>query len=78
MKLPILRYTFDSVFTYNPNTGTLIPKFNVIVNNTRYPAHIPIPNTSFPGRLNLYDFIGRPLLGEWNQQARELNITGVY
>ncbi len=73
-----LRYDFNNIFFYNPTTGVLIPRYNVIINNLRYPAGIPIVNVSMPGRLNLYDYIGRPLLGEWNEQARELTISGFY
>ena len=73
-----LRYRFNDIFFYNPTTGVLIPRYTVIINNVRYFEGIPIANIPAIGRLNLYDYIGRDFLGEWNPTARELTVSGFY
>ncbi len=73
-----LRYLFNDIFFYYPETGVLIPRYTVILNNVRYPENIPIANIPALGRLNLYDYIGRDFLGEWNPLTRELTMSGFY
>lgn len=72
------RYKFDSIFrTYLP-LGIIIPRFTVIINNTRFPSGQAINRTTSFGGLNLFDYIGREIAGTWNSTARELTILGFY
>ena len=70
------RYKFDNIFTVNLPIGIIIPKYTVVINNTRFSHGVAInKNTSFGG-LNLFNYIGRDIVGNWNPVARELTITG--
>lgn len=71
-------YAFDTIFYYNPANGTLIPRYNIIINGIRINAGSPIaPNTSFLG-LNLSTYVGRGILGDWDNNNRILTVVGFY
>lgn len=71
-------YRFQAIFDYNASNGTLTPRFNIIVNGVRANTGSLInQNTSFGG-LNLLNYVGRGILGNWNATTRELTIVGFY
>ena len=70
------RYRFDTIFDVNLQVGIIIPKYTVIINNTRFSHGVAInKNTSFGG-LDLFNYIGRDIVGTWNSVTKELTITG--
>jgi hypothetical protein len=72
------RYRFDTIFNYYPDTGIIIPRFNVNINNVRVSKGLPIIKSSSFNGLNLFNYVGRAIAGIWNRETRELSILGFY
>lgn len=73
------RYTFNSIFTYNANAGTISTNFPVVVSGIRYnQGTIVTQNSPFLGGLNLFNYIGKDVSGTFNPGTREVNIQGFY
>ena len=72
------RYRFGAVFNVYPDLGIIIPRFNVIINNSIAPKGQAVTkNTTFNG-LNLFDYIGREFAGTWDPTTKYLTISGFY
>lgn len=69
------RYEFSTIFD-NPSAGVLVPKFNVVIGLARYNAGIPITLSTQTMGLNLFNYIGRPIAGQWDGVTRTLTIQG--
>lgn len=74
----LLRYKFNDIFTYDPKGGILIPRYTVVINTNIYREGIVLIPNSFREGLNLFQFIGRDMAGEWDQRSRILNVKGFY
>ncbi|MDD2496481.1 MAG: hypothetical protein PHE29_14990 [Tissierellia bacterium] len=72
------RYKFDTIFNYNAIVGIIIPRYTVIINNTRYEQGIAITKNTFFDSLDLFKYIGRDIAGKWNPTSRELTMFGFY
>jgi hypothetical protein len=72
------QYNFYNIFTYAPATGTITPKFNIIINNVLLPKDIPITPSTYTGGINLFQYVGRSFAGEWNPQTQQLTIERFY
>jgi hypothetical protein len=76
--LTMNRYAFENIFNVYPDLGIIIPRFNVVINNTIASQGQAInKNTTFNG-LNLFDYIGRDFAGTWDPRTRYLTISGFY
>ena len=76
--MPTQQYNFYNIFTYAPITGTITPKFNIIINNVILPKNVPITPSTPTGGINLFQYVGRSFAGEWNQQTQQLTIERFY
>ncbi len=74
----IRRYKFEAIFYVYPDIGIIIPRFNVIINNTLMPQGQAISKSSLEGGLNLFNYIGRSISGTWDGATRQLTILGFY
>jgi hypothetical protein len=75
---PPKKYEFDTIFNYSLSNGLIIPRYTVVVNNIRYPKGVAISKaTDFKG-LNLFNYIGKDIAGQWDGERKELNIVGFY
>jgi hypothetical protein len=72
------QYNFYNIFTYAPASGTITPKFNIIINNVLLPVNVPITPSTYTGGVNLFEYVGRSFAGEWNNQAQQLIIERLY
>ena len=74
------RYDFGAVFSYNQAVLSITPKFDVVINNRRYPQGSPIFMSldTLSDGLNLFNYIGRDIAGRWDPDRKELNILGFY
>ncbi len=60
------RYGFYTIFRLDPNTNLLHTLFNTYINGLYYPINTVIPRGSSFGGLDLYNYIGRDVAGNWN------------
>ena len=72
------RYTFNSIFNYIVASGTLVPRVKVIINNTILPEGVPITATTYTGGVNLFNYVGRSVAGNWESRSRTFTIEGFY
>lgn len=72
------QYNFYNIFTYSPISGTITPKYNILINNVLLPANIPITPSTYTGGINLFGYVGRSFAGEWNTQTQQLTIEKFY
>jgi len=72
------RYNFDTIFTYNSNTDTITTRYSVNINGASFGPGSTINRFSYLGGLNLFNYIGRDIAGQWNDTTRVLNILGFY
>jgi hypothetical protein len=72
------QYSFYNIFVYSPTTGTISPKFNIIINNVLLPKNVPITPLTNAGGVNLFQYVGRSFAGEWNAKAQQLTIEKFY
>lgn len=71
------RYRFDVIFNVNLTLGIIIPRFTVIINNTRFSTGVAINRYTSFGGLNLFNYIGKDIIGVWSSaNGGELTITG--
>lgn len=70
------RYNFDTIFTYDPTNGILLPLYNIRINNTLLDQGVAISRNTPAGGVNLFDNIGRSIVGTWNAETRILTIEG--
>lgn len=78
-----LRYAFDDIFTYYPQTDIIVPQFTVVINNVISKKDVPIRNNYWDNNLNrpgldLFRHIGQAFAGEWDDKAEMLHIKGIY
>lgn len=71
-------YRFGAIFNYDSNLGILTPRFNVSINGIRFAAGTPITRFTSFGGLNLFNYIGRGITGNWDAATRVLTISGFY
>lgn len=72
------RYSFPSVFDYNAQTGTITPRFNILINGSHLNAGAPIfPFTPFGG-LNLFNYVNRDIAGTYDATTNTVTILGFY
>jgi len=73
--LPASRYLFDAIFNWD---GTnLVPKYAIALNGTaRFQPGQPIPRDASAGGLVLFNYIGRDIIGTWNDETSVLQIEG--
>jgi hypothetical protein len=74
------RYSFNIIFDYNYGSGSLVPKYDVVINNHRYRKGQPILkniSTLITG-LNLFNYIGQDIAGKWDSERKELTIVGFF
>ena len=76
MSEPQKTYTFDSVFTYDPLNGLLVPKFDIKIDTMFLNKNQALNRASFVGGLNLFDYIGRKIVGSWDPATSILTIAG--
>ena len=72
------QYSFYNIFTYAPTTGTITPKYDILINNTLLPKGVPITPTTPTGGINLFQYVGRSFAGEWNTGTKQLTIERFY
>lgn len=72
------RFGFNDIFTYNALAGIITPRYNVAINNTRFPQGSVITNATSFGGLNLFNYTNRDIAGVWDPNTRELVILGFY
>lgn len=72
------QYNFNNIFIYVPSSGTITPKYNIIINNVLLPMNAPITPSTYTGGINLFNYVGRSFAGEWNPQTRLLTIERFY
>ncbi len=76
--MPVAKYKFDTIFTYDSINGIIIPKYTVVINNTKLPEGVAINGNTYTGGLILFNYIGRSLAGTWYSDRRELVVEGFY
>lgn len=76
--MPQGRYAFNTLFDYDPINGILIPKFDLIINNTILRQGVAISRNTYTGGLNLFNYIGRSVAGSWDSNTRQLQVAGFY
>ncbi len=74
----VRRYRFEAIFYVYLNVGIIVPRFNVIINNTRIQSGQAISKNSLVGGLDLFNYVGHSISGEWDPTTRELTILGFY
>jgi len=69
------RYSFETIFNWD---GTnLVPKFAIALNGAvRFPPGTPIPRDPNSGGLVLFNYIGRDIIGTWDDATSVLQIEG--
>lgn len=72
------RYRFDTIFNYNPQTGVITPRFNVLINGVPFNRGVAIYRDTSFGGLNLFNYIGRDIAGTWSASTGTLTILGFY
>lgn len=75
--MPLGRYKFDTLFTYNTH-GTIVPKYTTIINNVRLERGSVILSNTHTGGVNLFTAIGKDFAGSWDASTRIVTISGVY
>jgi hypothetical protein len=76
--MPQGRYAFNTLFDYDATNGILIPRFDLVINNTLLPKGVAISKSTFTGGLNLFNYVGRALAGTWNPVTKQLTVAGFY
>lgn len=76
--MPQSRYSFYALFNYDASNGLLIPKFDLIINNTILTKGIAISKGTPTGGLNLFNYVGRSVAGTWDESTQKLEIAGFY
>ena len=71
-----LSYSFDTIFTYDPVRNILIPKFNTSINGIYLSKDIPINPSTPTGGVNLFNYVGKSIVGTWNAETSTLYIVG--
>jgi len=72
------RYNFYEIFSINQSSGLITPRFTVSVSGIRFIAGVVVsPGITFGG-INLYNYIGKDIAGNWNATTRELEFLGFY
>lgn len=71
-----LSYNFYTLFTYDPTNGILVPRYNLLINNVLLQENVAINRNTPMGGVNLFDNVGRTVVGTWNPQTRILTIAG--
>ncbi len=71
-----LRYNFDTIFSYDPVNNILIPKFNVSINGIFLSNGNPINPATATGGVNLFNYVGKGIIGTWNSETNTLYIVG--
>jgi hypothetical protein len=71
-----LSYNFDTIFTYDPVNHVLVPKFNVSINGIYLPKDVPINLSTPTGGVNLFNYVGKSIVGTWNDETNTLYIVG--
>ncbi len=76
--MPQSRYSFYSLFDYDAANGILVPKVNLVINNTLLPEGVAINHSTNIGGLNLFNYIGNAVAGTWDEESQKLEIAGFY
>ena len=72
------RYRFNTVFTIQPGSGFIVTNLRIQVNGVTFESGTTIhPGLTFGG-INIYNYIGQDVAGEWNTQSRTLVFRGFY
>lgn len=73
--MPASRYSFETIFNWD---GTnLVPKYAIALNGSaRFSPGNAIPRDSNSGGLVLFNYIGRDIIGTWDQANSVLQIEG--
>ncbi|HVB24091.1 MAG TPA: hypothetical protein VNG51_19290 [Ktedonobacteraceae bacterium] len=71
----LLQYNFYEIFTYDARNGILLPKYDVLVTDVLHRKGIAITQRHIVG-LNMFDYIGRSLVGQWDKKREMLEIVG--
>jgi hypothetical protein len=77
VKMPS-RYTFSSIFSYNPNGPVIVPIVRVYINGYIFPAGAAIIPSTQTGPLNIFNYIGRDIAGTWDATSQTLTVAGFY
>ena len=72
------QYNFSDILIYAPTTGTITPKFNIVINNVLLPKNVPITPGVNAGGINLFQYVNRSFAGEWNPTTQQLTIERFY
>mgnify|MGYP001594472565 CR=1 FL=1 len=70
------RYQFYKIFT--PVGSTYIPKFNVRIAGIFYPKDQPLAQPTNFGGINLNNYAGKDIAGNWNPVEKILDILGFF
>jgi hypothetical protein len=70
------RYTFDTIFTYDSTNGVLVPKYAIALNGARFTKGVPIPKDPNSSGLVLFNYIGRDIIGIYDETNGVLQIEG--
>lgn len=61
------RYGFYTIFRLDSVTNLLYTLYNTNINGLYYPSNTAIPRGTSFGGLDLYNYMGRDVAGNWNQ-----------
>ena len=70
------RYNFEAIFTYDPINGILVPLYNIRINNNLLDQGVAINRNTPTGGVNLFDNVGRGIVGTWDTETKILTIEG--
>lgn len=69
-------YNFETIFTFDPVRNILIPQFNASINGIYLPKGILISPSTPTGGVNLFNYVGRSIIGTWDAGTSTLYIVG--
>jgi hypothetical protein len=69
-------YRFDSVFSPGPIPGSYITRYNITVNGVYFNQGSLILSTTAFGGLNILNYVGRDIIGTYNQPTGTVTILG--